>query len=429
MLKILKFLKQSWISMIIIILFLCIQAWADLKLPDYTSKIVNIGIQAGGIECITPEVIRKSQMDNLCMFIANDKEILSNYTLISKDDVEYDKYLQRYPKLENQEIYKLNKISDAEKEKLDNIINKPFIIAYFMEDERTSNKIKKQLIEKFPENQKNIMLQMNLSDIIKTMPDEQKHNFINEMNKKLNEYQEVMLKQIAIQATKAEYIAIGINTDNIQNNYILITGFKMLGIALISMTSAILVMLLSARVAAYLSKTLREKVFKKVLKFTIKEFSEFSTASLITRSTNDIQQIQMLISILFRVVVYAPIIGIGGFVRVLANSNNSMAWIIGFAIMCIIGVVSILFIIAMPKFKKLQDLIDKLNLVSREMLTGLPVIRAFNTEEREEKRFECANKDLMKVNIFVNRAMSMMMPTLMFIMNGIMLLIIWVGRS
>ncbi len=157
------------------------------------------------------------------------------------------------------------------------------------------------------------------------------------------------------------------------------------------------------------------------------EFSNFSTASLITRSTNDIQQIQMLISMLFRVVVYAPIMGIGGFLRVLANSNTSMAWIIGFAILGVVGIVLVLFIIAMPRFKKLQDLIDKLNLVSREILTGLPVIRAFHTEKREEARFEQANQELMKSYIFVNRAMSMMMPSLMFIMNGIMLLIIWVG--
>ena len=201
----------------------------------------------------------------------------------------------------------------------------------------------------------------------------------------------------------------------------------MLGIAAISMISAISIMLLSSRVSANLGKTLREKVFKKVLTFSKEEFTNFSTASLITRSTNDIQQIQMLISMLFRVVVYAPIMGIGGFIRVLANSNTSMAWIIGLAVLCVIGIILVLFIVAMPKFKKLQELIDKLNLVSREILTGLPVIRAFHTERREEERFETANRNLMKTNIFVNRAMSIMMPGLMFVMNSVMLLIIWVG--
>lgn len=234
---------------------------------------------------------------------------------------------------------------------------------------------------------------MSLTDIINNMPQEQKQEIANEINSKLDEKLGVMLSQAAVQATKAEYIAIGVNTDNIQNSYILITGLKMIGIALISMTAAVVIMLLSSRVAAYLGRTLRDKVFKKVLQFTRKEFSEFSTASLITRSTNDIQQIQMLITMLFRVVVYAPIMGIGGFIRVLVNSNNSMAWVIGFAIFCVIGVVLVLFIVAMPRFKKLQDLIDRLNLVSREILTGLPVIRAFNTEKREEKDLQIAIKN------------------------------------
>lgn len=210
-------------------------------------------------------------------------------------------------------------------------------------------------------------------------------------------------------------------------NYILRTGLQMLGVAAISMISAISIMFLSSRVAANLGKTLREKVFKKVLTFSKEEFTNFSTASLITRNTNDIQQIQMLISILFRVVVYAPIMGIGGFIRVLANSNTSMAWIIGLAVLCVIGIILVLFIIAMPKFKKLQELVDKINLVSREILTGLPVIRAFHTEKKEEERFKIANTNLMKTNIFVNRAMSIMMPGLMFVMNSVMLLIIWVG--
>ena len=214
-----------------------------------------------------------------------------------------------------------------------------------------------------------------------------------------------------------------------QSNYILITGIKMIGIALLSMACAVAIMFLSSRVAAELGRTLREKVFKKVLQFTRKEFMEFSTASLITRTTNDVQQIQMLITMLFRTVVYAPIMGIGAFIRVLTNSNNSMAWVIGLAILCIIGIVLLLFIIAMPRFKKLQDLVDRLNLVSREILTGLPVIRAFNTEKKEEKRFDDANTNLMKTNIFVNRTMSIMMPALMFVMNSVMLLIVWVGAG
>ena len=228
---------------------------------------------------------------------------------------------------------------------------------------------------------------------------------------------------------------VGIIQENalqLQDNYneqIIITGIKMLGIALISMISAVSIMLLSSRVAAKLGKILRDKVFEKVISFSNKEYRQFSVASLITRTTNDVSQIQGLIPMLFRVVVYAPIIGIGGFIRVLNYSDFSMAWIIGLAIVCIIVIVLTLFIVAMPKFKKLQNLIDKLNLVSREILTGIPVIRAFNTAKREEKRFEKANADLMKTNIFVNRTMSIMMPILMLIMNGITLLIVWFGGN
>ena len=271
------------------------------------------------------------------------------------------------------------------------------------------------------------MENISLVDILKNMPIQERDKMLEETNKMLNEKLGTMADQAAISVVKEEYKAIGINTDKIQNDYIIKIGFQMLGIAFISMVSAISIMFLSSRVAAMLGKTLRNKVFKKVLSFSGEEFAGFSTASLITRSTNDIQQIQMLISMLFRVVVYAPIMGIGGFLRVLANSNTSMAWIIGLAILSVVGVVLVLFIVAMPRFKKLQDLIDKLNLVSREILTGLPVIRAFHTEQREETRFENANKDLMKNYVFVNRAMSMMMPALMFIMNSVMLLIIWVG--
>jgi len=434
MFKILKNLKKTWISVVIIVILLCIQAWTDLTLPDYTSKIVNTGIQAGGIEYVAPEVIRKSQMDNLLIFTSDDDEILSYYTLITKSNLSEDELnnlKEEYPAIESEDLYELNKLNKTQKERLDEIITKPFMVVYSMQSEEIENQIKTQIFENgvggAPLGDPQIIENMSVIDLIKNMPKEQQELIVNEINKQIDEKMGIMLQQAAVQATKAEYIAIGVNTDNIQNRYILVTGIKMIGIALISMACAVAIMFLSSRVAAYLGRTLREKVFKKVLQFTRKEFMEFSTASLITRNTNDIQQIQMLIAMLFRVVVYAPIMGIGGFIRVLTNSNNSMAWVIGATIACIMAIVLLLFIIAMPRFKKLQELIDRLNLVSREILTGLPVIRAFNTEKREEKRFDDANTNLMKTNIFVNRAMSIMMPALMFIMNGVMLLIIWVG--
>ena len=402
MFKVLKNLKESWISVIAIVLLLIVQAAGDLTLPDYTSKIVNVGIQNGGIENVAPEVIRKSEMENLLIFTDDDDKILSSYEEISKENLEnseYEKLVKKYPALENEVLYKIKKLSSSEQEDLDSLMAKPLMMLSTLEN----------------------------MGIIKQMPKEQLDKMLETVNQKLDDMQESILEQAAIQEVKNEYKAIGMDTDSLQNQYIIIAGLKMLGISLAIMVSAISIMCLSARVAARLAKTLREKVFKKVLNFSNKEFSEYSTASLITRSTNDIQQIQGLIAILFRVVVYAPIIGIGGFLRVLNQSDNSIAWIIGVAILAILFVVATLFIIAMPRFKKLQQLIDKLNLVAREILTGLPVIRAFNTEKKEEKRFDKANIDLTKTNLFVNRAMSFMMPILMLIMNGISLLIVWVG--
>ena len=434
MLKVLKNLKESWLSVIAIVLLLIVQAAGDLTLPDYTSKIVNIGIQSGGIENPAPEVIRKSEMDNLLIFTEDDEQILNDYKEISKenlDEKEYEKLVKKYPALENETLYEVKKLDNEEQTRLNNMMTKPLMMLSSLENEETANSMKEQMLSSMPANmpeqQKIAMQNMELIDIIKQMPKEQIDKMLETVNEKLDNMQNSILEQAVIQQVKKEYKAIGIDTDNLQNKYIIIAGLKMLGISFIIMASAISIMCLSARVAAKLAKTLREKTFKKVLKFSNKEFSEYSTASLITRSTNDIQQIQGLIAILFRVLVYAPIIGIGGFLRVLSQSDNSMAWIIGVAILAILFVVATLFIIAMPRFKKLQELIDKLNLVAREILTGLPVIRAFNTEKKEEKRFDKANVDLTKTNLFVNRAMSFMMPTLMLIMNAISLLIVWVG--
>ncbi len=430
MLKVLKYLKKTWISVIVIVALLCVQAAADLALPDYTSKIVNIGIQQGGIDTAIPEAISKDEMDNLLMFTNDDSKILDCYKLVSKDTVsndEYNNYLKEYPALENEEVYVLNKLNKDQKYNLEEMLKKPLVQVYLMQNDQMQEKIKESLFANVPEPQKEAMKDMELMDILKTMPEENLEKITSNINEQIDNMQGTIVDQAAISSVKEEYKKLNMDIDKIQNKYIVFAGLQMLGIAFISMASAITIMLLSARVAAKLGNTLRDKVFKKVLSFSTKEFNEFSTASLITRSTNDIQQIQMLITMLFRVVVYAPIIGIGGFIRVLTNSDTSMAWIIGLAILCIIGIVGTLFLLTMPKFKKLQDLVDKLNLVSREILTGLPVIRAFNTEKKEEKRFDSANKNLMKASIFVNRSMSMMMPLLMFIMNSITLLIVWVG--
>ena len=428
MLKLLRNLKSSAISVTIIVLLLCLQAWTDLALPNYTSKIVNIGIQQGGIENAALDVLRKEKMENLLLFTKEDEYILEKYTLISKQSLEeskYEKYVKRYPLLENEDLYVIKEINNEEKQELSSKLSKPLMIASIIEDEERSQEIKNQILQNsyytFETSE------IDLSKILKSIPEEQLDIMLEKVEEQLDTMNESILEQSAINSVKEEYKIIGINTTNLQNMYIFMSGLQMLGIALISMASAVIIILLSSRVGAKLAKGLREKVFRKVMSFSSKEFTEFSTASLITRSTNDIQHIQNLINMLFRVVVYAPIIGVGGIIRVLNSSDTSMAWIIGLAIVSIIVIVLFLFILAMPKFKKLQDLIDKLNLVSREILTGLPVIRAFNTHKREEKRFEESNYTLMKTNIFVNRTMSIMMPILMLVMNSITLLIVWVG--
>ena len=432
MLKLLRNLKKTLGSVIAIVVLLCVQAATDLALPDFTSKIVNDGIQAGGITSSVPEVLSRDDMDTILLFTDQDEEILNSYTLVGaepsdeQEDV-INKYLGKDYEVESDTIYVLNELEENEKVNLEKVIAGPIIEATTITNEKTASVLKEQILASVPDAQRLYLENMTLLEIIKQMPEEQRTQMLGEATKQVDNMSDSIKQQAAVSSVKEIYKGLGVDTDKIQNDYILLSGLQMLGVALISMISAVSIMFLSARVAARLGKTLRDKVFKKVISFSNAELNEFSTASLITRSTNDIQQIQMLIAILFRVVVYAPIIGIGGFVKVLTNTDNSMAWIIGVAILAILFIVGTLFAVAMPKFKKLQDLVDKLNEVSREILTGIPVIRAFNKEKKEEARFDDANKDLMKTNIFVNRAMSMMMPLLMFIMNSIMILIVWVG--
>ena len=433
MIKVLKNLKKSFWSVVVIVILLCVQAAADLELPDYTSKIVNTGIQSNGIESSIPEIILKEDMENLMLFTNQKEEIINQYCLVGDHpSKEEKKIIQKYigknsGNLKENSVYVVKNISEEEKEKLIKNITTPLMIYSTLQSEEMVNQIKDKITQNLPEEQKQYIFSQNLMDIMRDMPDTQRNQMLLELVKPINEMADLIKEQASTSSIKVIYKNVGVDINRLQNNYILFTGLQMLSVALISMISAVIIMLLSSRVAAKLGKTLRDSVFKKVIGFSNKELIKFSTASLITRSTNDVQQIQMLIAMLFRVVVYAPIIGVGGFIKVLTNTDNSMAWIIGIAILAVLFIVGTLFTISMPKFKRLQDLIDRLNLVSREILTGLPVIRAFNKEKKEEKRFDQVNLNLTKTNIFVNRAMSMMMPLLMFVMNSITILIVWVG--
>ena len=445
MIKILsKNLKKSWLAVVIIILLLCVQAMADLNLPDFTSKIVNVGIQQKGVENSSPDVITKDTLDKALLLTREDEFIIEKYQVFSKDNIsekEYNKYLKQYPNIEKQETYIIKNIDETTREKLNLELGKSLMLVSMLENPETVAKLKQQVVSYMtmvPEgeevvNKPNINIDMlmnqDIFELIKNMPEEQLNSVLDMVDKKYAEMPDSIIEQTAILSVQNEYKLLGENLDTKQNTYILMSGLRMLGVAFVSMFAAILITLLSARAAATLGKNVREKVYKKVLSFSSNEYRKFGSSSLITRNTNDVQQIQNLIPMFFRVVIYAPIVGIGAFIKVLNQSDNSMSWVIGVAILAIVFVIGSLFVLAMPKFKKLQDLIDKLNMVSREILTGIPVIRAFGKEKYEENKFDEANSELTKTNIFVNRTMSFMMPMLMFIMNSISLLIIWAGAQ
>ena len=426
MLNLLKHLKPFVGSMILTIVLLFVQAICDLSLPDYMSNIVNVGIQQGGVENAVPKVIKSSEMKKLFIFMNDDEKniIEDNYTLLDKDNLttdDYNKYVKDYPELKNESIYKLNAKED-EIEKLNDIFGKPMLIVSMLESQGLGG---------IPGMDNMIPQGMDSSSIdqfemLSMMPQEQIDSMLSNVDEKLSDMPESIITQAATSYVKEQYKDIGINTDKLQSNYVIIAGIKMVGIALISMLATVIVSFIAARVGAALGRNLRKDVFNKVVRFSNAEFDEFSTASLITRTTNDIQQIIMLIVMGLRIVFYAPILGVGGVIKVI-NTGASMGWVIGVAVISILLLVIVLFSFAMPKFKSVQKLVDRLNLVTRESLTGMLVIRAFSTQKYEEEKFEIANKNLTRTNLFVNRIMTVMMPLMMFIMNVITLLIVWVG--
>ncbi len=427
MLNLLKHLKPFVASMIFAIALLFVQAICDLSLPDYMSNIVNVGIQQGGVENAVPKVIKSSEMEKLFIFMSDEEKnnIKNNYTLLDKDNLttdEYNKYLKDYPELKDESIYKLNTDEEEKINKLNDIFGKPMLIVSMLES---------QGLNGVPGIDGMVPQGMDLSnmdpfEMLSMMSKEEIDNMLSNVDEKLADMPESMITQAATSYVKEQYKEIGINTDKLQSNYVIMAGLKMVGIALISMLAIVIVSFIAARVGAALGRNLRKDVFKKVVGFSNTEFDEFSTASLITRTTNDIQQILMLVVMGLRIVFYAPILGVGGVIKVI-NTGASMGWVIGVAVISILLLVIVLFSFAMPKFKSVQKLVDRLNLVTRESLTGMLVIRAFSTQKYEEEKFEIANKNLTRTNLFVNRVMTIMMPLMMFIMNAITLLIVWVG--
>lgn len=464
--KLLKHLKPYTATIVVIIGFLIVQATCDLSLPSYTSDIVNVGIQQGGIDEKIPEAVTEEEMERLLLFMSREdsERVLEAYELKTADtgyDCEGSVYVLKESAAEDEEeVQELSEIlgqpmllvsgfeSDSDTTKQMEVSMKDNMKAAIQsqaeakakeaasqmtEEEKAALEANPELAQKQQEEmQAQIEAQMqkideaDMFEILGMLSEDQREEMVAQIAEKMDDMPDSIVEQAATAYIKTVYEKLGMDTEQIQNSYILRTGAKMIGLAFLGMLASVMVGLLASRVAARTGRDLRSRVFKKVVGFSNAEFDHFSTASLITRSTNDIQQIQMLVVMLLRMVMYAPIMAAGGIIKVF-RTNVDMSWIIGLAVVLILLLVLVLFIVAMPKFKILQNMVDRLNLVTRETLTGLSVIRAFSTEKYEEKRFDNANKDLMKTNLFVNRAMTFMMPVMMLVMNGITILIVWNG--
>ena len=416
--KLFKFLKPYTAAVAAIICILVVQAYCDLSLPTYTSDIVNVGIQQGGIDETVPDTISKKDLNHLLLLVPSDRQkTVKNAYTESVEKYDYNGTVMELKASVKEDEKKMDRLSE--------ILGKPMLMAAgFDSGSDMTQKIEEQMrtqMSGIPNVDK-----MDIYDMLEFMGAEGRNALIGQMDQQMDSMQDSMIAQAAAGYIKDAYTHVGIDTDQIETTYILHTGAKMLALAFLGMAASILVGLLASRVGAGVGCRLRENVFRKVVGFSNAEFDKFSTASLITRSTNDIQQIQLLIVMILRMVLYAPIMAIGGIWKVF-HTNVGMSWIIGLAVAVIIVIVGFLFLVVMPKFKLIQNQVDKLNLVSREILTGLSVIRAFGTQKYEEKRFDDANKALTKTNLFVNRAMTFMMPLMMFVMNSIAVLIVWVG--
>jgi ATP-binding cassette subfamily B multidrug efflux pump len=428
MLRLTKYLKPYLLLILLAIALLFVQANADLALPDYMSNIVNYGIQQGGVVNAVPMAMRQTEMNKLVIFMsADDKStVLADYTLVDTSSPDYAKYLADYPDLANEPIYVLRQIDKAETDKLNPIIGKALVVVSFLQQAMANPTQAAALGQSMGFDLSKIPPGADIFSLLSQLPAAQLSQITTAIDQKFATLGDSMITQMAVGSVKSEYDALGMNTNNLQTSYILHIGLLMMLLTLLSGTCTIAVGYLAARTAAGAARDVRRHVFERVENFSSTEFDKFSTASLITRSTNDITQIQMVIVMMMRMVFYAPIIGIGGVIRAIGKSAN-MWWIIALAVVVLLGLILTVFSIALPKFKAIQSLIDRLNLVMRENLSGMMVIRAFNMQSFEEDRFDKANKDLTKTLLFINRVMVVMMPVMMLVMNGVMVLIIWVG--
>lgn len=446
MLKLFKFLKPYASSVLAIFCVLIVQAYCDLSLPTYTSDIVNVGIQQKGIDEKVPYVVSEEDFEHLMLFVPLKQQewVRAAYEKGSGSSglYAYDTNFSEESSLQRNvmELSRDVKEDEEKMEELAKLLGKPMLLcAGFDSDSEAASEMERQMKEQMEaqikaENSKREQLedgmpdvsQLTVYEIFEMMEDSKREAVVSEITEQFSVMPETMAEQSGAVYIQNVYEKIGVDTNQIETHYIFRTGGKMLALAALGMFASIIVGLMASRVGAKIGRGLRKDVFRKVVGFSNGEFDKFSTASLITRSTNDIQQIQLLTVMILRMVLYAPILAAGGIFKVF-RTNVDMSWIIALAVALIVMVVVALFAVVMPKFKVVQSMVDRLNLVSREILTGLQVIRAFSTEKYEEKRFDRANMDLTKTNLFVNRAMTFMMPFMMLIMNGIAVLIVWVG--
>ena len=392
--KLIKYLADHKLAVLVILLLLGVQAFCDLSLPSYTSDIVDVGIQQSGIEGAAAEKYTAQTYEALKLFMSEDE--------ITYMDECYEM---------DGELYVRKKLSSKELDKLNDTLLTAAGMVYSVD---TSGQYSvSQLVDGY---KAGLVTKEALSDAA------------GQVEAAMGDMASSMKSQMAVELVKSEYTLLGYDLNAIQRNYLLITGAKMLAMTLLMVAAAIGVGFIGAKTAAAIGRDLREKLFTKVIGFSNADINKFSTASLITRSTNDVQQVQQVSVMMLRIVLYAPIIGIGGIIKVM-GTDTGMGWIIGVAVGAVLSLVLVLMVVAMPKFKKMQSLVDRVNLVSREILTGTMVIRAFSREKHEEERFDKANRELMSTQLFTNRVMSMMMPAMMLIMNAITVLIVWMGAK
>lgn len=412
-----KYLKPFALSIAAVIVLLFAQAQCELALPDYMADIVDVGIQSSGISSAVPEVIRESEAEKLFLFMnEEDRQLFqSSYTLVEAGQASTEQ-IKKAPTAEQEPVYFLNSLEDEQRSQLSAALSPAEMIVLTIPSLKET--------EAFQE--LNLPEDVDLFSLLSQMPQEQFDAVMTQINAGIQDAAENASTVASAQFVKMEYRAIGINTDAIQLNYIFSSGLRMLGVALFGTICAIVVTFLASRIAAGVSRNLRLAVFSKVENFSSAEFNQFSTGTLITRTTNDVQQIQQVLVMFMRIVVYAPIIGIGAIIKVL-NTNASMTWIIALVVVIIMAIMGIAFAAVLPKFSIIQKLLDKMNAVLREFLDGLPVIRAFNTQAHEEKRFDKVNNEVTKTNLFVQRTLALLMPMMMLVMNCVGILIVWVG--